>query len=148
MNKLAGKIITGVVLALLFIVLFGLASALLTKSSYRFSSQYDGYGKETLKITYNRGRMKMQFIGKDTKDAIVISKQFFGFFLRFGSHYYLYATEQDGAEKHQSFTVRSYYIKNVNKNDAFLISDQRGVFVAKNGKLIHLNSVLIGTSSS
>jgi len=136
--------LSGVLIALLAMFVWGASSALLTKDSYRFSSEYPGYGKEVMLTSFNHGRVKIQFIAKSSDNAIVISKQFFGFFMRLGSHYFLFASEQDGAEKQQRFTVRSYFIESAGDNDALLISDQRGVFVTKDGTLIHLNSVLTG----
>lgn len=141
------KALTGVMLGVLFALVFGTVSALLTNDKYLFSSEYSQVGKEKLLASYKHGRTKLQFFAYDAKQKLVISKQFFGYFLRFGSHYLLVATEQDTADKHQLFTVRSFFIKGHGDN-AFMISDNRGVFVTKDGNILHLNSIMTGKRHS
>ncbi|MGF1679690.1 hypothetical protein [Photobacterium minamisatsumaniensis] len=142
-NNFISKALVGITLSILLILLLGAGSAFLTNERYTFTSEYEKLGSEKLLMSYKRGRAKIQFYGYNKQKKLHISKQFFGYFLRFGSHYLLIATEQDTADTKKLFTTRSFFIKSLGEN-AFIISDQRGVFITKEGKVLHLNSILKG----
>lgn len=143
MNHIIRKAITGIVVALLFVISLGVGSALSTNNAYNFRSEYEQLGRETLLASFKGGRTKLQFYAYNIDEKLIISKQFFGYFLRFGSHYLIMATEQNTADEQQRFTTRSFFIRTYDDN-AYMISDQRGVFITKKGEPLHLNSVLIG----
>lgn len=143
MNHVIRKAMTGIVVAMLFVISLGIGSALFTNNTYRFSGEYAGLGRETLLASFKSGRTKLQFYAYNIDEKLIISKQFFGYFLRFGSHYFIMATEQNTADEQQRLTTRSFFIRTYDDN-AYMISDQRGVFITKEGKPLHLNSVLIG----
>lgn len=143
MTKFISKALLGIVLGLFFALSIGVFSALTTKGRYQFESSYPGLGYERLSTAFTHGKLKMQFLAYNTSDKITISKQFYGIFLRYGSHYLVLAKEQDTADNRQSLTARSFYITESAGQAAF-ISDQRGVFITKDNRLLHLNSVLLG----
>ena len=143
MGKFMSKAALGVVLGLVVTFSVGVFSALTTKERYQFESDYPGIGHERLSTTFTRGRLKMQFLAYNVSNKITISKQFYGLFLRYGSHYLVIAKEQDAADNRQSLTARSFYIIE-SANKAAFISDQRGMFITKDNRPLSLNSVLLG----
>ncbi|MGF1684222.1 hypothetical protein [Photobacterium minamisatsumaniensis] len=137
------KALLGIFLGIITALLIGLASSYSTKEEYEFTTNYEAIGHEKLKIAFTRGRLKMQFFAYNNDDNIIISKQYHGYFLRYGSHYLVVSKEQNTAAQNQHLTTKSFFINTVN-NDAIFISDQRGIFITKDNKVLHLNSVLAG----
>ncbi|PSW14835.1 hypothetical protein C9I98_21885 [Photobacterium sanctipauli] len=144
MVKHLQKAILGVTLALVAALSIGFISAFSTINKYQFHSHYAGVGHESFMMTQIRGRIKMQYFGYNIDNDIVVSKQFYGLFLRYGAHYFVLAKEQNTADHNQHLTARSYFIES-NGENAILISDQRGVFITKSKTPLHLNSVLTGS---
>ena len=128
---------------MLFALSVGVGSALFTNHAYDFRSEYEQLGRETLLASFKSDHTKLQFYAYNSDEKLIISKQFFGYFLRFGSHYFIMASEQDTADEQQQLTTRSFFIRTYGDN-AYMISDQRSIFITKDGKPLHLNSVLIG----
>lgn len=143
MGKFITRAMFGIVLGLLFTVSVGVVSALSTNGRYQFESNYPSIGHERLSTVLTHGRIKMQFLGYNVANKITISKQFYGLFLRYGSHYLVIAKEQDTADNRQSLTTRSFYIIE-SADKAAYISDQRGLFITRDNRPLHLNSVLLG----
>lgn len=143
MGKIISKAALGVVLGLIVTISVGVFSALTTKGRYVFESSYPDVGHERLSTVLTHGKIKMQFLGYNASDKITISKQFYGLFLRYGSHYLVIAKEQDTADNKQSLTARSFYIIESADKAAF-ISDQRGMYITKDNRPLYLNSVLLG----
>ena len=145
MGKFVTKAMIGILLGLLFTISAGVISALTTNERYQFESNYPDIGHERLSTVLTHGRIKIQFLGYNAANRITISKQFYGLFLRYGSHYLFLAKEQDTADNRQSLTARSFYIIE-SADKAAYISDQRGMFLTRDNQPLHLNSVLLGKS--
>ncbi len=133
-----------IVVTVFVILAFGLVSGVATKGSYQFESQYDNYGREVLTLELKNGRSKMRYVGYDADGQIVQTKQLFGVFLRWGNHYYFYQIEQDQAHGQQTFNVKNLFIQQRGNNKAILVSDQRGVYVTKSGKILALKGIFYG----
>lgn len=133
------------VMATVFTILaFGIISGVLTKGAHRFEVSYEDIGSEVLTLDLKNGRSKMRYVGYDADGQIVQTKQLFGVFLRWGNHYYFYQIEQDQAHGQQTFNVKNLFIQQRGNNKTILISDQRGVYVTKSGKILALKGIFYG----
>ncbi len=90
----------------------------------------------------------MQYIAYDLNGSIVETKHLFGVFLRWGSYYYLYQLEQEHAKSPQSFNVKNLFIQQVDDKHSVMISDQRGLYITKQGNPIELKGILYGRALS
>ncbi|MDK9739003.1 hypothetical protein KI655_17000 [Vibrio sp. D404a] len=138
------KFWTPIGVTILSIIGFGMVSALSTKSAYQFQANYEGLGSELVYLNLNQGRVKMQYVGYDKNESIVKTKQFFGVFMKWGSHYFMYQLEQSQPYEPQTVNIKNAYIEDINDNQSVYISDQRGVFVTKDGKALELKAILHG----
>ena len=88
----------------------------------------------------------MRYVGYDIDGQVVQTKQFFGVFLRWGNHYYFYQIEQDQAHGQQTFNVKNLFIEHHSNKRSVMVSDQRGAYVTKDGKILELKGILYGRS--
>ncbi len=136
-----------IILVIVLLLTVGLVSGISTNNTYQFKVTYDGVGYEELTLRLRNGRSKMHYIGYD-RDGVIHAKQFFGVFLRWGDHYYFYQTEQDQASSPQAFNVKNLFIQELENKRSVLISDQRGLFIRKNGAPLELKGIFYGRSLS
>ncbi len=137
-----------VILVVVLILSVGLVSGMSTNNAYQFKVTYDGLGYEELTLRLRNGRSKMHYIGYDRDGKVIQAKQFFGVFLRWGDHYYFYQTEQDQASNPQTFNVKNLFIQELENKRSVLVSDQRGLFIHKNGVPLELKGIFYGRSLS
>lgn len=133
-----------IVVTLSAILLFGVISGVMTRGAYQFEGIYENVGYEVLTLDLKNGRSKMRYVGYDINGQVVQTKQFFGVFLRWGHHYYFYQIEQDQAHGQQTFNVKNFFIQHHNNRRSVMVSDQRGAYVTKDGKILELKGILYG----
>ncbi|MCC4857031.1 hypothetical protein [Vibrio lentus] len=135
-----------IVVTLSAIFLFGVISGVMTRRAYQFEGIYENVGYEVLTLDLKNGRSKMRYVGYDIDGQVVQTKQFFGVFLRWGNHYYFYQIEQDQAYGQQAFNVKNLFIQHHSNKRSVMVSDQRGAYVTKDGKILELKGILYGRS--
>ncbi|MEZ9244907.1 hypothetical protein AB4179_11725 [Vibrio lentus] len=135
-----------IVVTLSAIFLFGVISGVMTRRAYQFEGIYENVGYEVLTLDLKNGRSKMRYVGYDIDGQVVQTKQFFGVFLRWGNHYYFYQIEQDQAHGQQAFNVKNLFIQHHSNKRSVMVSDQRGAYVTKDGKILELKGILYGRS--
>ncbi|OIN29060.1 hypothetical protein [Vibrio barjaei] len=126
------------------ILAFGIVSGVMTKGAHQFAVTYENIGSDVLTLELKNGRSKMRYVGYDADGHVVQTKQLFGVFLRWGNHYFFYQIEQDQAHGQQTFNVKNLFIQQRGNNKSILVSDQRGVYVTKSGKILSLKGILYG----
>ncbi|MCF7502397.1 MULTISPECIES: hypothetical protein [Vibrio] len=135
-----------ILVTLSVILMYGVMSGIMTRGAYQFKGSYDNVGSEMLTLELKNGRSKMRYVGYDIDGRVVQTKQFFGVFLRWGNHYYFYQLEQDQAHGQQTFNVKNLFIQHHNNKRSVMVSDQRGAYVTKDGKILELKGILYGRS--
>ncbi|KPA51129.1 MULTISPECIES: hypothetical protein [Photobacterium] len=138
------KPLLGVFLAVCFIFIQATFNALNTQSSYVFTDKYPTFGSEMLKVDFNKGRVKMNLVRKNTDNKIISSSLFSGIFLRFQNHYYTFGVKRMNKSRGVDFTFRNFFIDSLRTNEAVYISDDRGILELDNGHAINLSSLLLG----
>jgi|GEM_PF-2759167 len=145
MSKSIAFFFKGVLTALVILLVFGLASALLTTDRYHLTTSHSNVSTETLNVTLKHGQAKLNFVSRATRKTRVIAYKMHGLFLRFGNHYVIFTTDDSDDVPAHNFAIRKLFIEKVSDTQAFLITDRRGSFTMKDGTVIYLNSVFTGT---
>ena len=133
-------------LTIALITLFIGFSSLLTNKSYEFKANYENLGVETVVMKLMNGRVKMHYIAKDTNHNVIKMENYFGFFLRLGHHYLLLQLDQDdgSGSGRQMLNIKLFFIMTHEDKNSVMISDQRGFYLTKEGKLLRLKGILYG----
>ena len=137
-----------IIFVTVLILSVGLVSGMSTNNAYQFKVAYEGLGHEEVTLRLRNGRAKMHYIGYDRYGNVLHVKQFFGVFLRWGDHYYLYQIEQDQASNPQTFNVKNLYIRELENKRSVMVSDQRGLFINQDGLPLQLKGIFYGRSLS
>ncbi|MDC5831585.1 hypothetical protein OPW21_18625 [Vibrio europaeus] len=143
-NKSISYFLKGILFTFMACLLWGIVSALLTEDRYSLKTSHPEISNETLTITLKHGQAKAHFVSRAVKTTRIISYDMHGLFLRFGDHYLLVTTDDSDDVHTHGFAVRKLFIKKVSDNQAFLITDRRGSFTLKDGRVVHLNSIFSG----